>query len=79
MRERILELWTIFFDPSDFPGKYVVRKFYVERGEPAPAVVPDDTVIVTDTLAEARANVPQGTVNLGRYAEDDSKILETWV
>lgn len=72
-----LYMWTVYHDPKDFPGKYVVRKWRVGNGGLLEAAVAPDAVCAS--LEEARASVPQGKVKLGRNAPDDPCIVETWV
>lgn len=66
-----LHLYTIYSNPSDFPGKFVVRHF--EGAEPR------ETVIVADTLHEARSALPPGLARIVRSPGDDPVILETWL
>jgi hypothetical protein len=74
----VLTLWTIYFNPTDHPGKYVTRAFHVIKGEREP--VPDKAVHVFDTLDEARSVIPEiADTNIGRQDEDEAQIVETWV
>lgn len=66
-----LDLWIIYFNPSDFPDKYVVRKWILDK--------PTDIMFTADTLDEIRKFVPEGLVNIGRQQYDDPVIVETWV
>lgn len=72
---RVLPSFTIFYNPADFPGKYVVRLFDGET--------PTKLVCVKDTLEEARATIPHGPpveyINMGRHPEDDPVIVEVWM
>lgn len=72
-----LRTYTIYRDPLDAPGRYVVRGFSIYRGEPDP--VPDAKAYAVDTLAQARALVPGGLVRFARSATDDAAIVETWL
>ena len=76
-----ITLWNIYYNPSDFPGKYVVRRYYsVLEGEKGVSQV-DLHADVFDTLEQAREFLPknQGLVNLGRNPNDDPVIVEVWV
>lgn len=73
----VLPLYTIYFSPSDVPGKYVVRRFRVTGSVREPVI--DHAAIVCDTLTEARAAIPEGLFNLGRNANDEPQIVETWI
>jgi hypothetical protein len=72
----VLTLWVIYYGASNHPaGKWVVRPQSIENGR----VRPHEVFHECDSLIEARAKVPEGLHNLGRYAEDDPVIVETWV
>jgi len=66
--ERVLTLWVIYESPSDYPGKFVVRRQHSTRR----AVVIDLEAWVFDSMAEARTAIPEGLYNTGRYDMDDS-------
>jgi hypothetical protein len=72
----MLTLWTVYEKPKDCPHGYVVREWYVEAGEGEPTPGP---LNVFNTLAEARAHVPDGRVRMPREETDDPCILETWL
>ena len=70
-----LTLYTIYHNPSDYPGKYVMRPSTIgERG-----LLTLGDAVVSDTLEEARATVPPFLFNLGRMRGDDPVIAEVWV
>lgn len=67
-----LPLYTIYWNPSDYPNKYVVRKWFLER--------PGPVIGTTESLDKARALLPDGVnTNLKRFGMDDPVIVETWV
>lgn len=71
-------LWVVYHNPSDFPGKYVVRRTVATPLPPYSR--PDaEPLIVCDTLAEARTVLPVGGYNLGRMDGDEPQIFEVWV
>lgn len=72
----VLNLYTIYKDPLDFPGKYVVRLW--EAHPPIEDPLPQHTTVF-DSLDEARASLPPGLYNLGRFDADEPQIVETWV
>lgn len=72
----MLSIYTIYTDPLDFPGKFVVRRHVVEAGHSVPDVMP---MIVADSLEEARRVLPTGSTCLGREPGDDQKIVESWI
>jgi hypothetical protein len=67
--------WTIYCRPLDFPNHYVIRQWDVT----------DDGLVwhlcacVCDSLAEAREQVPVGTICFPREELDDPVIVETWL
>jgi hypothetical protein len=70
--------YAIYMNPSDYPDKFVVRRWTIQAGNPHP--VPDkEPIIVCDSIAEARAKVPPGLVCVGRQPMDDPCILETFI
>lgn len=72
----VLTMWTITFNATDYPDRYVVHGHDVFPGHTRPHGQP---LAVVDTLEAARAAVPMGLYNLGRNPEDESQIVETWV
>jgi hypothetical protein len=71
-----LVIWTVYCNPRDYPGKFVVRPFRAWAGEPMPDAEPH---FVGDTLEGARASIPTGLVCLGPSPGDDPVIVETWL
>ena len=70
--------FAIYFNPSDFPGKYVLRRWAITEGSPFP--VPDKTPMgAAFSIEELRAKVPPGLVCLRRDPTDDPVIVEVWV
>lgn len=74
----VLSMYTIYFNPRDYPGRFVMREWFIVKGsrEPMPAPLPS---AVCDTLEEARRALPPGVVWMGRNPEDESQIVEVWV
>jgi hypothetical protein len=67
-----LKIWTIYENPSDYPGKFVVRVWEDDGPEQEPAAV-------VDSLAQARAAIPGGLMPFKRHPGDDPTIVETWL
>lgn len=74
---KALTIHTVYFNPTDYPGQYVVRDHYVLAdggesycGKPR---------IVTESLEKARDIIPRGKVPFQRNEQDDSVIVETWI
>jgi hypothetical protein len=70
------ELYTVYENPADYPGKFVVRRFTIEQ---AHAVADRDPWFIGDTLHDARNSLPQGLTRIDRDPNDDPVILETWI
>jgi len=72
--------WNVYKNPTDYPGKYVVRRWKI-GGDGLRGVVIYDAkpCYVGDTLEEARASIPEGCTMLPRDGRDDPCIHEVWV
>ena len=66
-----LIIYVIYQNPSDFPGKFVLRRWV--------GLNPDQKPAVCMTLAEARRAVPPNKYRLPRFDNDDPVIVETWL
>lgn len=75
MSEAVFSTWTIYFNPKDHPGKYVVRRFEIGKA----LTRPTNDMFVADTLDEARALLPIGLLCFKRDLSDDPVIVETWL
>jgi hypothetical protein len=75
--EPFMSTWTIYFNPSDFPGKYVARRHDIFRSEAEPRA--SDAHFVGDTLDEVRNKLPYGLACLHRSDGDEAQIMETWI
>jgi hypothetical protein len=72
----MLTLYTIYFNASDYPGKYVVRKGEIGKG----AVTMSKTQFtICETIEEARACVPTGLYRFPRDQDDALQIVETYL
>lgn len=72
----VLTQYAIYENPADYPGWFVVRRWEVHDGVPAPVPCPNPKL--APSLEAARAAVPSGYFNIGRMAEDDPVIVEVW-
>lgn len=66
-----LIVWAIYENPSDHPGKFVVRRWV--------GLTPDLEAKVCDTLAEARTAMPAGLFRMNRFPHDDPVVVEAWI
>jgi hypothetical protein len=70
-----LMIWTVYFNPKDFPGFFVAR----------PTIIRPKTSghvpmhLMARDLATLRTMLPGGLVRLERKPEDDPVIVEVWV
>ncbi len=73
-------MWTIYRNPSDYPGQYVVREWAVnEQGQRMASSSP---LSIHERLEIVRLAIQYhapGAVCLARQPEDDPVILETWI
>ena len=72
-----LPMYVVYENPSDYPGKFVVRRWpNTLVSPPIPDPVP---LIVCDSLEVARAVVPPYAVCLQRSPDDDPAVREVWL
>lgn len=73
----MLSMWTVYDHPTDYPDKYVARRFDVD----AKGARPSSSLIVTDNLETLRTilAIEMSLVCLTRHVWDDPKIMETWL
>jgi hypothetical protein len=70
-------IWTITHRPRDLPGaEYVARAHFILPGGTI-EVAADH--LEAASLAAIRAALPPGLICLGRSAEDDPVIIESWI
>ncbi len=69
-----MDYFVIYYNPSDYPGHYVVRQFDATAFD----AVSHQAQIFT-SLTEARAAIPPGRIFFPRHEDDDSVIVETWI
>lgn len=67
-----LPLVTVYYNTSDFPGKYLARLWDMDK--------PTPYAVVRDTLDLIRLSIPTSFMsNLGRQPLDDPNIVEVWL
>jgi spore coat polysaccharide biosynthesis protein SpsF (cytidylyltransferase family) len=73
--ERGVRTYAIWWNPADFPGKFVVRgaTSYADH------VDVDEDCELASSLEEARSKVPDGFVMIARHPTDPPGIVECWV
>lgn len=76
MSDGSLVMWTVYDHPRDFPHCFVARKYEVGVG----GVCVTREVMVSDKLEKLRTILlKRGLTCLTRNAQDDPKIVETWL
>lgn len=73
--DEALYQYVIYFNPSDYPNKYVLRQFQIEAGH----VIAGAAMAIKDTIEEVRDFLPTGVVQLPVYPTDDKVISEVWM
>jgi hypothetical protein len=79
--EVVMTQWVVYFNPSDFPGLFVVRPWDIVKGSPEP-VARRAEHWVCGSLEEARALILRGDpglVCLARDPSDPPPIVEVWL
>jgi hypothetical protein len=76
MTERPLESWTVYRHPSDYPDKFVARKWLVTT---TPEPIATNDMFVADSLDEVRKLLPPGLHCLPRIEHDHPAIVEVWL
>jgi len=74
-----VSMWAIYENPTDYPGKFVVREW---RSLGGVVQFAKDPLCVVDTLQQARAAVignRRDLLNIGRAPSDDPVIVEVWL
>jgi len=64
-------VFTVYYNPTDFPGKYVVRLFDGPQ--------PTRLMAIADTLEAIRKTIPPLFHCIPRDTKDDKIIVETWL
>lgn len=77
-RAKAVLSFTIYFNPSDRPNKYVARPLFAREKN----ITPLPVIVVGDTYEEVLNKIPIEELKLvcfAREAEDDKVIVETWL
>lgn len=69
---RLRSCLVVYYNPKDFPGKWVIRRWY--NGNIAETV----PMAVSDTLEDAIKVIPKGWVDVGPTVLDDPVIHQIW-
>ena len=73
--KNVLQIYTVYKQPTDFPNNTVVRRFYVDTD-----IHPDDYVCIYDDPQKVSEDMARlGLYRLERSDLDDPCIVETWL
>lgn len=77
MPQDTLAMWTVYDHPTDYPDKFVARRFDID----ANGAQPSSSIIIAADLETLRhiLIVDMGLSCLTRSPDDDPKIVETWL
>jgi hypothetical protein len=76
----VIDMWTLYDHPADYPDGYIARKFEVSADGPVATLETLRTVGNANGLELMReAFGLAGYIALVRCQRDDSHIIETWV
>lgn len=73
--DKVMELFALYFDPSDFPGMYVIRRWEVT----SKGARPTDAVWSYATFDQAKQSIRPSLCFIRRSPGDDPKIVGTWL
>ena len=66
------QIYVVYDHPKDYPNFFVIREWQNE--------IPKQVVFTSNDLDVVRGFLlMRGLVNIGRFYEDDPKILEVWM
>jgi len=71
-----MRLFTIYWNPLGYPGKFVLRSHLVENGI---VKLEDEIHCVSDSKEECRKFIPLGMAQIAPSEEDECEIMETWI
>lgn len=74
-----LSIFTVYKNPLDYPGCFVVRRFEVSADGARPLPFP---LVVADTLDQAREAIRRAhpcAVCMVRADGDEPQIVESWI
>lgn len=86
MSKHLFTMYVVYCNPTDYPGKYVVRRRTLDLADKSkPPEVDREPTIVCDTLREAAEAVPEFIPNQGvkhfieREPDDEAQIVGVFV
>jgi hypothetical protein len=74
-QQSVTHCYTVFYNPIDFPGLFVVRCFEAS----AEGIKAHGLAYSGKTLEEVRAKIPAGLWCVPRSAQDHPSVVESWI
>jgi hypothetical protein len=74
----VMAMWTVYDHPSDYPDKWVARKWLVDGS----GTCPTDEVLIASSLENIRELLQilhPGVTRICRDGSDDPCIAEVWI
>lgn len=68
--------WVIYWNPRDFPGCWVTRRWTTSDSGLTPDLV---AAYVGNSLDGARSVVPDDSILVPAFLDDDPAIVEVWL
>lgn len=74
-----ISIYTVYKNPIDYPGKYVVREFKIVQGTAGP-LASREPLIVADSYEDIKKRMQRmQLVCVARHPEDEPQIMESWM
>lgn len=71
LKRNVLNIWTVYDHPTDFPNSYVARRFEYDKA--TGDIVQGELSIIRESFRRC------GLTCLPRDPSDDAKIVECWL
>lgn len=71
-------IYTVYENPNDYPGQFVVRRWMLVPGESLP-ICDEQPLCVNPSYAVAIACLPPGLTRIARDEMDEPAIRESWL
>ena len=71
----MLEIWTVYEHPRDYPNNFVARKFLFDK--------PTDEILICDNLDVLRKAIQRASpiilTRIDRSPDDNPVVVESWL
>jgi hypothetical protein len=73
----MMEMFVVYHHPTDYPDKFVVRRWVTSRIGPLPD---SEWFFLGETLEEVRAKIAPLCLHcIRRHPNDEPQIVEVWI